>query len=110
MATNQSWKVHDVFSSRIINIDELMLQAQLSRHMRSHSGRAVALAGMMAASDVTHAHLPRIVRLRLGYLSRDEHIRTRRYRRLKIALRTARTPRYFFNSTLRSIYKGWRPI
>jgi hypothetical protein len=44
-----------------------MAQAQALRHMAGNGGRAIALAGMVAAGDERDAAFPRVVRLRLRY-------------------------------------------
>jgi hypothetical protein len=52
----------------------------------------------MPAGDEGHAHLARVMRLRLGNLAGDEGVGACRDRRLKVALRAARAPRYVFDS------------
>ena len=87
-----------------------MHDVKLRCHVRCYRWRAVALAGVMATSDVADSHLARIVRLRLRDLSSNEYISSRSNRRFKIALRTARAPRYFFNSIPRRFYAGYLSI
>ena len=87
-----------------------MRQAPLRRHMASHCRRAVALRRMVTASQISHAHLAGVMRLGLGNFAGDESVGASGNRRFKIALRATGTPRYLFNSFLRTFYVGYRPI
>ena len=87
-----------------------MLQTQLLRHVRRHGRRAVALAGMVAAGDVGHAHLAGVVGLRLRNLAGDEHIGPGGDGSFKIALRATGAPCYIFNSCLSIRYLDYWPI
>src|SRR5437867_12798331 len=59
---------------------------------------------MVAAGNEGHAHLARVMRLRLGNLAGDEGVGTGRNRSLKIALRTTGTPRYWFDGQVLPSY------
>ena len=87
-----------------------MRQAQLRRHMAGHRWRTVALRRMVAARQISHAHLAGVMRLGLGNFAGDEGVGSGSNCRFKITLRAATTPRYLFNSCLRTFYVGYRPI
>jgi hypothetical protein len=88
----------------------MVLQAELPRQVRRHSRRAIALCGVMAAGQVGHSALARIVGLGFGYLSGNEGIGPRRDGRFEVTLSATAAPRYIFDSFLRSIHKGYWPI
>ena len=83
-------------SGRVVDVDELVRQPELGRHMCRHRGRAIALAGVVAAGQIGHAALARVVRLRLGYFAGDEGIGAGGNGRFKIALRAAAAPALSF--------------
>ena len=100
----------DPWSGRIVNVNEPMAKVKLLRHVFSNCRSAKALGGMVAAGQKCNTTLARQVRLRLGNLARDEGIGPGSDGRLEVALRTARAPRYVFDSLLRSLYKRYRPF
>ena len=65
-----------------------MLQPELSSNVRSHSGCAIAFAGMVAACNKAHTTFACVVGLRLGDLAGDEYIGTGGDCLFKVALRT----------------------
>ena len=68
------WRQTHRESGWIVNVDEHVLQPELARHMRTHRRRAVALGCMVATCDVSDAAFARVVGLRLGDFTGDEHV------------------------------------
>ena len=87
-----------------------MRQSQLSSDLGGNGWRAITLTGVMAAGQKRHATLAGVMRLRLGYLAGDERVRSGNNGSLEVPLRTTTAPRYIFNSYLRSVDEGNRPI
>ena len=52
----------------------MVLYPQLLRHQPRGCRRAIALGGMVAGSDKSHAHFPRQVRLGLGDFAGNEGV------------------------------------
>ena len=65
-------------SRRVVDLDELMLQAQRARDVPCDRRGAVALGSMVASRDEAHPHLTREVRLWFRDLTRNERICARR--------------------------------
>jgi hypothetical protein len=97
-------------SGRIVNVNELVKQPTLRRHMGRDGRGTVTFAGVVAAGEKCDAAFTRQVRLRLRYFACDESVGTGCNGGFKIALRPATAPCYFFNSSLRTIDKRYRPI
>ena len=56
----------------VVNVNKLVLQIELLCDMCSDRRGTVTLGGMVAASQIGHAALPRKVHLRFGYFTSDE--------------------------------------
>jgi hypothetical protein len=83
-------------SGRVVDVDELMCQAQLLGKLGRHCRRAKALGGMVATSQIGYAALPSVVRLWLRNLASDEGVSACGNGGFKVALRSATAPRYIF--------------
>ena len=95
-------------SGRVVDLDELVLQPQILRHMGGYGRRAIALGGMVATGQKCHASFASQMRLRLRNLARDERIDTLRDSGFKIALRAPGAPSHALHRTLMAANAGHR--
>lgn len=87
-----------------------MLQPKLRRDVFGHGGRAVALRGVVPAGQEGHAHLARVVRLRLRDLPGDEGIGAGRDGGLEVALRAAGAPGDGLDRAVGGVDQRHRPL
>lgn len=87
-----------------------MLKPELRSHVFGHGRRAIALGGMVPARQEGHAHLARVVGLRLRDLAGDEGVGTGRDGGLEVALRAAGAPGDGLDRTMGGIDQRHGPL